>query len=161
MTVVLCLVSAGLSSTGSVLAKLAFSPAGQSAASALLCPSDPASSSSCVQVGVAHRLAPTGGSRVCVCVAMQTVQWAYTVLLVASMLACNVLGISFLVKSMNALGTTAATTVISSLQFFLSGLYGRVLFGELVSPLWTAGIVITLVGVALITRATTAKDKVQ
>ncbi|CEP01249.1 EamA domain-containing protein [Plasmodiophora brassicae] len=139
MTVVLCLVSAGLSSTGSVLAKLAFSPAGQSAASALLCPSDPASSSSCVQ----------------------TVQWAYTVLLVASMLACNVLGISFLVKSMNALGTTAATTVISSLQFFLSGLYGRVLFGELVSPLWTAGIVITLVGVALITRATTAKDKVQ
>eukprot|EP00474_Spongospora_subterranea_P009083 CRZ09541.1 hypothetical protein [Spongospora subterranea] len=77
----------------------------------------------------------------------------YSLLLIAAMVIMNAVGISYMVKSMNIMGSTSAIAVISSIQFLLSGVYGHVLFNEQVSMLWMFGVAFIILGVCLISMS--------
>lgn len=98
-----------------------------------------------------------GAALAAACLGVAQAPWPAEVALRAAflvaMVAINALMVRFYVRALSAAGTLHATAVNTAVNTALSSALGAWLFGEMLSETWAQGVLLLLLGVALLRAA--------
>lgn len=84
-------------------------------------------------------------------------RWSLQLFFYALMVVANLVNLALFSASLRTTSSLRATATAVGSNIVTSGVIGIVLFGEIVSPRWVTGVVLTLLGMILV-HPTTKKD---
>lgn len=76
------------------------------------------------------------------------------------MLACNALVVGFFLRAIEANNTVVVIVISSATNFLTSGIFGQLMFGEVVGQSWYLGSLLIVIGMLLVSCSQGSPDKV-